>query len=94
MINLGINDVFGATSDAQLDSTVDTIIDYCDSMIESILDATTTTKVCVCLTIPPNYSQDAFGREYKTGQNRDRYKKNNILWVKRLMEEYKRLLGE
>ena len=88
LINLGINDMFGATSDTQMNNSIEENIEYCDAMIESVKNATTSTKVCVCLTIPPNYSQDAFGREYKTGQSRNRYKRNNLLWVKRLMEEY------
>lgn len=88
IINLGINDLFGASSDWQMNNAIEETISYCDTIIESLLDATTTTKVCVCFTIPPNYSQDAFGREYKTGQNRNRYKKNNVHWVQRLMDEY------
>lgn len=87
-INLGINDMFGASSDTQMNSAIEENIEYCDAVIESVKDATSATKVCVCLTIPPNYSQDAYGREYKCGQNRERYKRNNLMWVKRLMEEY------
>ncbi len=87
-INLGINDVFGSTNDSDLDTAIDGCVTYCDSMIESILEASPSTKIGICLTIPPNHSQDAFGKEYKCGQNRNRYKRNNLLWVHSLIEEY------
>lgn len=88
MINLGINDMFGALSDAQLATSIESGIGYCDSMISSIKTASPDTKVVVCMTIPPNFSQDAFGKEYKNNQTRARYKRNNILWVERLIQEY------
>lgn len=88
VINLGINDMFGYTSDAALNDGINQTIGYCDDMISSIRAASPNTKVCVCLTIPPNYSQDAFGKGYKNGQNQKRYKRNNMLWVDRLIQEY------
>lgn len=88
VINLGINDMFGALSDAQLAASIESGIGYCDSMIASIKSASPNTKVVVCMTIPPNFSQDAFGKEYKNRQTRARYKRNNILWVERLIDEY------
>lgn len=87
-INLGINDVFGSTSDSALNTAIAGCKEYCDAMIESILDASPNTKIGICLTIPPNHSQDAFGKEYNCGQNRARYKRNNTLWVNALIEEY------
>jgi lysophospholipase L1-like esterase len=87
-INLGINDMFSKETDAQAKQTIDTIIGYCDYMIASIQAAQASTKVVLCLTIPPNYSQDAFGKDYGCGQNRNRYKRNNILWVQSMIEEY------
>lgn len=87
-INLGINDMFGFSNDESLLSDIDARTAQCDAMIASIRSASPNTKCVVCLTIPPNYSQDAFGKEYKCGQNRNRYKRNNVLWVKRLIEEY------
>ena len=88
-VNLGINDVFGYTSDSTLESGMTTIMQRCEDAVQSILDATTDTKVCVCLTIPPNHSQDAFGKAYACSQTRDRCKRNNTIWVDALIEQFK-----
>lgn len=87
-INLGINDVFSYSSDEDLNEAIEQCKEYLDAMIDSILDASPNTKIGVCLTIPPNHSQDAFGKEYNCDQNRNRYKRNNLLWVHSLIEEY------
>lgn len=87
-INLGINDTFGYANDASLDSGITTIMQQCDAMIASIKDAGSGIKVGLCLTIPPNHSQDAFGKAYQCGQTRDRYKRNNVIWVSKLIDEY------
>lgn len=88
IINMGINDVFGYLTDTAYESGVTTILQRVETAIQSILDATTTTKVCVCLTIPPNHSQDAFGKAYACSQTRNRCKRNNTLWVQSLIEEF------
>ena len=87
-VNLGINDVFSYSSDEDLDAAIGDCKDYLDAMIESINEASPNTKIGICLTIPPNHSQDAFGKEYKCGQNRNRYKRNNTLWVNAVINEY------
>ena len=87
-INLGINDTFGYGNDASLDSGIATIMQQCDAMITSIKNAGSGIKVGLCLTIPPNHSQDAFGKAYQCSQTRDRYKRNNVIWVNKLIEEY------
>ena len=89
VINMGINDVFGYTSDLELSAAMPTILARAESAVQSILDATTTTKVCICLTIPPNHSQDAFGKAYACNQTRNRCKRNNTLWVDALIEQFK-----
>ena len=87
-INLGINDVFGAATDDALNSMLTTLNGYCDSMIASLKSAAPNMKIGVCLTIPPNYSQDAFGKAYSCGQTRNRYKRNNVLWVQNQIDRY------
>ena len=89
IVNMGINDVFGFTSDSAYESGVTTILERAENAVQSVLDATTTTKVCACLTIPPNHSQDAFGKAYNCSQTRNRYKRNNTLWVDALMNLFK-----
>lgn len=88
IINLGINDTFNFRNDETLNVEIEKLNDYCDSMITSLRKVDPTMKVCVALTIPPNYSQDAFGKNYKCNQTRHRYKRNNIIWVANLIERY------
>ena len=87
-INLGINDTFGYTLDSILEGVIDGLNSMCDSMIASIKEASPNTKIGVVLTIPPNYSQDAFGKAYKCGQTRARYKHNNVIWVDNQIRRY------
>lgn len=87
-INMGINDMFNYTSDGALESGIETAIERVDAMISSLQDAVIGIKVGICLTIPPNDSQDAFGKAYKCKQSRDRYKRNNTIWVNELIKEY------
>lgn len=87
-INLGINDTFGYTLDSILEGVIDGLNSMCDAMIASIKEASPNTKIGVVLTIPPNYSQDAFGKAYKCGQTRARYKHNNVIWVDNLIRRY------
>lgn len=88
IINLGINDMFGASSDAEAETAINTALGYADDMISSILSVSQDIKVGLCLTIPPNHSQDAFGKDYKCGQTRNRYKRNNTMFVSRIISEY------
>ena len=88
VINLGINDVFGIADDSSLQTSIETIVGYCDAMIASVKTASPASKICVCLTIPPNYSQDPFGKWQNSGQTRRRCKRNNALLVERFISEY------
>lgn len=87
-INLGINDSFSYRDDQSLEKCIDGLNTMCDDMIKSILSASPQTKIGIVLTIPPNYSQDAFGKAYQNGQTRNRYKRNNIIWVSNLLNRY------
>lgn len=42
----------------------------------------------LAITIPPAYDQDIFGTTYGCTQTRWRYKRNNYLWTKALIDEY------
>lgn len=88
-INLGINDVFSYTDDATLQTKITEFIADYDYFIASIKAFNANIKIGVCLTIPPNYSQDAFGKAYGNGQTRDRYKQNNFQLVKALFSKYR-----
>lgn len=77
IINLGINDVFNPTNDTDLATAINTYLACVEDMIDSIQSAVPTAKIGIAITIPPNYSQDAFGKAYGCGQSRARYKVNN-----------------
>lgn len=87
-INLGINDMFSYTTDASAEEQINSCKTLCNEMIESMNSASPNTKIGICLTIPPNHSQDAFAKAYGCAQTRDRYKRNNLLWVNALIDEY------
>ena len=84
IINLGINDTFNGATDA----TLTQLNGYTDAMIASVRSACPDAKICIALTIPPNYSQDAFGKGYSNGQTRDAYKHNNHVYVRNLITQY------
>ena len=88
IISLGINDTFGPTSDNALNNRVDTIFNDATHIINSIKSYNNNIKVGICLTIPPNENQDSFGAQYGNDQTQWRYKRNNAIWVNRLIEEY------
>ena len=87
-INLGINDAFSFKDDESLKKAIPEINSRCDEMIRSIQAASPETKIGIALTIPPNYSQDAFGKAYGNGQTRKRCKRNNVIWVSNLLSRY------
>lgn len=84
IINLGINDTFNGATEA----TLEQLNGYSDAMIASVRSACPDAKICIALTIPPNYSQDAFGKAYNNGQTRDVYKHNNHVYVRNLITQY------
>ena len=88
IINLGINDTFSYRNDDSLNAAIETLNKQCDLMIESLRSAAPDIKIGIALTIPPNYSQDAFGKNYECGQTRNRYKRNNVLWVANQIAKY------
>lgn len=88
IINLGINDMFPYTKDAQMNAAINNFIKNINTMIASIKSASSSIKIGIALPIPPNYSQDAFGKAYKCVQTRMRYKRNNFYLVNKLIETY------
>jgi len=87
-IQLGINDMFLKTDDEAVFSQIKTCITQCDAMIASLKSAVSGIKIGIAVTIPPNRSQDAFGKAYGCGQTRSRYKRNNMLFVKSIIDTY------
>lgn len=89
VIHLGINDNLKFTSDTEQDSKIEKIIEYYNEIISSFKKYNSNIKIAIGVTIPPNQSQDSFVATYKCGQNQWRYKRNNIRWVDRLINEFK-----
>lgn len=88
VVNMGVNDVFSPANDVALATAINQFINYIDAIITSLRTVSQTVKICICCTIPPNHSQDAFGKAYKCEQTRNRYKHNNTMLVERLIEGY------
>ena len=88
VVNMGINDVFNPNNDTNLATAIDQFVDYMDAIIISLRTVSQTLKICICCTIPPNHSQDAFGKAYKCDQTRNRCKRNNAMLVNRIISEY------
>ena len=96
VFELGINDVFPATSDAGAHAVMNIYLDYLDRMIGltadtgvgSVFEANANAKVIVTMPIMPAGYQDAFGDNYGTGQNRARYKRNIAIAQWRIREHY------
>ncbi len=86
-ILLGCNDNFGA-KDETIDASIDTMFKYYDMLIDMIRQVRKDTKIGALLLVPPAATQDAFGANYKCGQTRWQYKRNQQRVVERMMEKY------
>ena len=85
---MGINDVFLSDSDDAVLAKIKTCKTQCDAIITSLKNAVSGIKIGIAITIPPNRSQDAFGKAYGCGQTRDRYKSNNLMFVQAIIDAY------
>jgi len=88
-INLGINDLIYISDDKALEERISSMLYGYRCMINSIRSFDEKIKIGLAVTIPPANSQDAFGRAYGCGQTQWRYKRNNFIWVKSLINEFK-----
>lgn len=86
-IMLGINDVFGQTSDAGATSTANTRLTQLDTLINSIKSVNGTIKVLLMIP-PPPANQDAFGKNYLVGETSWRHKRNMLLWAQAMITKY------
>jgi len=88
-INLGINDVFGLTTDAAVQTTVDTALARLELILTNIKATVSGIKIGMVIAIPPSADQDAFGDNYDSGQTQWRYKRNWRLWASRFIEQFR-----
>lgn len=84
----GINDTINFKTDADLLDAIPNILTDFDFIINSVHSYDANINVGVFVTIPPNESQDAFGEMYNNGYNQWRYKRNNALWIEKLVEHF------
>lgn len=84
---LGCNDTFAAT-DETIETIIDTMFQHYDMLLEMVRKAHKETKIGMLLLVPPAGTQDAFGINYKCGQTRWQYKRNQQRVVERMTETY------
>ena len=88
-VALGINDVFGQTTDAACSAAADAAFVKLDTLIASIKAASAGVKVGLMLPSPPSSDQDSFAASYGVGQTRWRNKRNIVIWTRQLIAKYK-----
>ena len=88
LIHLGINDVFGQTSDAAANSTANAAFVNLDILIASIKAAGAGVNVGLMIPTPGSKFEDAFGNNYATGQTGWRFKRNILIWARQLIATY------
>ena len=86
-IFLGCNDTFGAT-EATLKAAINDMFRHYDTLVKMIRGTSEDTKIGVMLLVPPAATQDAFCNNYRCGQTRWQYKRNQHRVVERLLETY------
>ena len=86
-IMLGTNDVFQAKENS-IKQRIKTIFIFADKFIAEIKKNAPNTQIGLALTVPPAASQDAFGSNYKCGQTRWQYRRNQFKLVKAMIKKY------
>jgi len=86
-ILLGCNDTFSATEET-IEERIDAMFTNLDLLLDAFRAAGPDTQIALLLLVPPAATQDAFGRNYKCGQTRWQYRRNQHRVVEREMEEY------
>ncbi len=88
ILNLGINDTLSITDDVTLKKKTDEMLLEYSGMISSIHYYNPNIIIGIAITIPPAYDQNSFGKIYGCNQTRLRYKRNNYLWTKALIQKF------
>lgn len=86
-IALGVNDVFGQSSDLGAKARAAEQFTWLDNLITSIKSAGVGT-VAIVPVIGPSGSQDGFAANYGASRTRWRVKRNNLVWNQELIDKY------
>ena len=86
-IALGCNDTFSATEET-IEERIDSMFGYLDTLIAGIRAARADTKIGIVSLVPPAGAQDAFGRNYRCGQTRWQYRRNQHRVLERTVAKY------
>lgn len=92
-ILLGCNDVFGAT-DETIEEKGSTSVRYQETLISMIRDAVPDAWIGVIIIMPSTFSQDAFGKNYGSGQTRWQYSRNRQWLAERMIKQFSGREGE
>ena len=84
---LGCNDTFSST-DENIEQRIDSMLKYYDILLDMIHGVRKDTKIGALLLVPGAASQDAFGTNYRSGQTRWQYKRNQHRVVERMTKRY------
>lgn len=87
-ILIGVNDVFSYTDLTALETAVTTMMTNLNAMVLNIHTYDAAIKIGIMVNTPPSASQDAFGKNYTSVQNKAQYKQNIIAFSKRLIDKF------
>ena len=86
-IALGCNDTFSST-EATIEERIDAMFGYLGQLIAGIHAARADTTIGIVSLVPPAGTQDAFGANYRCGQTRWQYRRNQHRVLERTWERY------
>jgi lysophospholipase L1-like esterase len=86
-IMLGTNDIF-AKNDTNIDKGIKNVFYYMDKFLTALTAAAPHAKIGIALTVPPAHSQDAFSANYKCGQTRWQFKRNQHRLVREMIKKF------
>lgn len=84
---LGCNDTFHAT-DETIEERITFMLEHYETLVAMIHSHSPDTKVGAVLPMPPAATQDAFGKNYGSGQTRWQYRRNQHRVLERMTEAF------
>ena len=89
IIHMGINDIFAALAPEGADAIAATAANNIETMVASIQSAVPGVRVGVCVTIPPNGNEEAWGVDYTTSSQPWRlYQRSRRTLAQRIVNQF------